>query len=254
MWRIVILFFVFNVHAWDVRKNVLEKIKDYFKERYMNSLAADFSVLLNGGEFNTASKFKLPGFDLSLRSSLIKISKDNKIITESVGFEYLPLPFITAEIGLPLNFDLLIKGSRIYNISIYGAGLKYKVVKIGVPILGSLDLSIDSSGTFLSYENVDVKLQGYGINAGIIGSVTLNLLGMNMTPLVKIGAEKCQLNATLTKPTELKLSGRYPLNIRANVGININPLPLFYIYLGYGLSGVKDFYSIALGMKFGGLI
>lgn len=253
MWKIVILFSVFNLYAWDVQKDVLKKIKDYFEERYMNSLAADLSILLNGGEFNTAGKLKLPGFDLSLRTSLVEISKDNKIITESVGFKYLPLPFITAEVGLPLNLDLLIKGNRIYDISIYGAGLKYKITKIEVPILGSLDLSINGIGTFLNYEKVNVKLKGYGVNAGVISSTNLNLLAMTITPVVNIGVEMCELDATLTGSPKLDLSGRYQ-NLRGSIGININPFPLFYFYIGYGFSGSSDFFSLALGLKFGGLI
>jgi hypothetical protein len=67
-----------------------------------------------------------------------------------------------------------------------------------------------------------------------------------LTPTVGVGYERTELKVE-------NLKGEY-CNWRVEGGLNFTFLPLTYLYLGMGFSGSRQFYNVALGVKFGGLI
>lgn len=240
MKKMLFIFVLSVTFAQDWQKDIFEKIKDNLQTQYLNPLAEDISLLLNSANFHDATKLKLPGFDFSIRCPIIKISEKNKIIKETAGFEFLPLPIIVIEAGLPLDIDVSLKGVQLYTATIIGGGIKYKLPIPEIPLLPNLMASVQANYTTLSHKSF--KTDAYNIN--LIASLKIPLIPL--MPTIGMGYEITELKVQ-------NLTGRYS-NIRAEGGINITPFPFLYIYLSAGLSGNRQFYNGSLGIRFGGIV
>lgn len=236
MKKIFLIFILSTTLAQDWQKDMFEKIKNYLKIEYLNPLAEDLSLLLNTANFHEATKLKLLGFDFSIKCPIIKISEKNKIIKETVGWELLTLPVIAAEVGLPFDLDLSIKGLQLYTATIIGGGIKYKLPIPEIPFLPNLIASIQANYTTLLHNLF--RTDAYNIN--LMGSMKIPFVPL--TPTIEVGYEATELKVQ-------DLSSKYS-NIRLEGGIGVTPFPIFYIYIGVGLSGNREFYNGSLGIRF----
>jgi hypothetical protein len=99
--------------------------------------AKDLGGLLGSGTFHTGRGLGFPGFDIGFQGAYQFNPSTNDSVMKQSGVKGFGMPWIEAEIGMPLKFDGFIRGFSWDGMTVAGGGLRYALKTIedvkGVP-------------------------------------------------------------------------------------------------------------------------
>ncbi len=253
IWLLVILVTFSNTIFCDF----IEEIKQNLQPEYLNPLAKDITGITCMNMFTNAEGLGLfktipPSIGLNFRLylGLKKISSENIILSklgEKQGYDFIGLPVVQLEKGLPFNIDFIVRGMGVSGMTFYGFGVKYCVFDSIIP--GVPDISI--AGVMNKFIATDVlSLDSTSLN--IIASVGLPVIKPYL--IVGIDNGNMEINDKLLEELGLsslgKLTGKFSSGTRIELGINFSFFPVVYINLAYSKIYNEDGASVSIGLSF----
>jgi len=221
-----------------------EDIKKYAEEKYLDPMAKDVGGVLGGGYYHYAKNLGLPGFDIGIRVPVKNISDDDIVLksTDSKNTIIL-LPLVQVEIGLPMNFDLIVRGISFEKISVFGGAIRYTFFSSKT----LLDFSISGIIGYgsLSHDYMKANTTSANVIASIGIPIVKPYIGFGYDTSTLIAGDK----AKNENPALADLKGEYS-GTRFEIGANISPFPFVYLYGAYNYIYGDTGYTFGLGVKF----
>jgi len=141
---IILLFVVSQAMAQD--NNLFDQIKETAEaeaEDMLSPVVQAFGIGVTGGLSNTAKTHGVLGFDVGIRTMMVTVS-DGEGVLDSADVSMLPVPVAQASVGLPMDFEVMVRGFSITvedeTISLFGIGVK-KNFKHLIPVPAFPDVS-----------------------------------------------------------------------------------------------------------------
>ncbi|MFH1825181.1 MAG: DUF6588 family protein [Candidatus Firestonebacteria bacterium] len=216
------------------------EFQNYLSETYLKPFSKDLGAILGGG-FYTGSNCGFPGFDVSAKFILIdKPIAEDRILPQNQSFG---LPYIQAEVGLPLGLGVMARGFSFSvdakSFSVIGAGLKYKFLEDVV--------AIPAVSGFVTYNFVA------GFPDFDASTFSLNVLvskGFSPLPLSVYavgGLDFTNITSKIAGFLDVKGSDS---GYRINTGVRFSPFPLFYVVGDIGFVNGSTNYNAGAGISF----
>jgi hypothetical protein len=228
--------------------DIFDDFKNQFQQQYVDPVTKDLTAITCGNSLNSGDSLDLfsvtpPSIGLSIRvtAPMKKINEDNIIFKNSLkDVEYVFLPIIQIEKGLPAKIDLILRGMSLNNMTFYGVGIKYCLFKSPIPMMPQVSVA----GFYNQLTAKDIlSLNSNSISAIVSFGIPV------VKPYLIIGLDNGELkvdeNVVLGGITG-KLSG----GLRYEAGINFSVLPIMYINFSYGQAYGDTLMSLGLGLKF----
>ncbi|MDR2396065.1 MAG: hypothetical protein LBD57_05645 [Endomicrobium sp.] len=119
--------------------SVLDALSTQDAQKSLDIFTKDFGQVISGGTFGVGDALGPLGVYASLKISYRSISKDNIIVkdTDSKGLFFPMLHFC---IGLPYDFNTILRLSRFDDTTIIGAGLLYELFRPKAVIVPAISL------------------------------------------------------------------------------------------------------------------
>ncbi len=231
--------FLVNVFCLDYKN-----ITKYAEEKYLDPLTKDIGSILSGGYYHCAENLGIPGFDIGIRFPLKNINENNTIIkSEDNKVNVIGVPIVQAEVGLPLNLDLIARAMSYEGLSIFGGGIKYTIFKIKIPF----DFSISGMAgyTTLTHDYIKANSTSGNIIVSVGTPIVQPYIGIGYDSTELTGGDKAKKENPILEDIKGKSNGT-----RIEAGANISPFPFIYLYGGYTLIYQDTGYTFGLGVKF----
>lgn len=228
--------------------DIFEDFKNNFQQQYLNPVTKDLTAitctnLLNNGDSLELFSVTPPSVGLNIRLFLPikKINQDNVIFKNSLkDVEYISLPMLQIEKGLPAKIDLILRGMSLENMTFYGIGIKYCLFKSPLPLMPQVSIA----GFYNKLDSKDIlSLNSNSLNAIISFNIPV------VKPYLIVGLDNGELKVD-EKVASGGLSGKLSNEIRYEGGVNISLLPVMYLNLSYGQAYGDTLMSAGLGLKF----
>lgn len=211
----------------------LASMNSDFKNNFHGAALADYnrdiSTMMGLADFHTGKGASFPGFDVGVSVAAVKTSSDN-----FSHEDYFYAPFITAETQLPiLGLGIAARGTSYDDFKSIGGGLKWH---------SSLALINLSASAFYDRYGTDYY-DGNHYSASASASVNILFL----TPYVGVGYDYSEL-----KTKDLgALSGQKSDNgtVRYTAGVNVHPIPFFYVYGAYTYTKYNHGFTGGVGLN-----
>ncbi len=221
-----------------------DQFRSYLSSQFLDPFAKDLGAVLGGGSLHTGEALGFPGVDIGIHTPIKRVDgKDD--IANAAGVKYLAIPWLQAEIGLPLNTGLFIRGMTAYGTKVIGGGLSYSVFKSKIP--GMPELSV--SWTYNHLDHTYLTARTWSLNTALSLNIPI------VTPFVAGGYDRTNVSpkdaaftgpgASVAKGVEGNSSG-----YRVEGGVNIGFLPLSYLTLAAGAANGEMLYHAGLGVRF----
>jgi hypothetical protein len=206
----------------------------------LDNFTKDLGALLGGGTYHQGKTLGFPGFDIGIKVPTKKISDDNTIV-KSADISNIPLPIAQAEIGLPLNIDLIARMGSLKDSTLVGYGLRYGVFQMtGLP-----SISVQAVMTNLDVAAGTNKFKAVNTNVSAVVSYGLTVI----TPYAGVGFDSTSVEPDSSYAGGLKGTAS---GTRIEAGINLTLLPFTYLQLGAAVAGGDTNATIGLGAAFTG--
>jgi hypothetical protein len=163
------------------------------------------------------------------------------------SFNYLTIPVLQVEKGLPFNVDVAVRGMAYGVFMFYGAGVKWTAFKsflFGVPDVAlSFFYNSMSAADILSFNSTSL-------------AATVSVGLPIIKPYVTAAYDSGMLTVadTLLRERGIPLStleGKFSGGTRLEIGLNLQPLPFIYANACYGLSVYGNTgFSGSVGLRF----
>jgi len=228
--------------------DIFEDFKNNFQEKYLNPVAKDLTAITCANSLNNGDNLELfsvtpPSVGLNIRiiAPMKKINEDNLLFKNSLkDAEYVFLPVVQIEKGLPAKIDLILRGMSLGNMTFYGIGVKYCIFKSMIPLMPQVSVA----GFYNQLTAKDIlSLNSNSINAIVSFGIPV------VKPYLIVGVDSGELKvdeSVIIGGFVGKLSG----GMRYEAGLNISLLPVMYLNFSYGQSYGDTLMSIGLGLKF----
>jgi hypothetical protein len=244
-----------------------------------------FSTGATGGWFRSADAHGLLGFDVGIRAMFVRVPDGKSGVFDSAGVSYFPVGLVQASVGLPMDFEVTLRGFHVNykeaKVSFFGAGVKKNFNSmIPVPMFPDVAAFLAYEKFRAAYTTFDVDATqffdlGYPVTAevdagdlinsshfslGVIVSKKLSLLVFSLQPYVGLTWDhskmkyKWTVNNTdpavpsLTLP--LAVSSEITANAtRLTLGLDVSPFPFIHVFGDYSISKYNQ-YSAGLAFSF----
>jgi len=236
---IIVISMVFLLGS-AVQAGWIEDIKQE-AEKELEPFIKDMGAALSGGVYERGDSPGFPGLETSVKVSAAGVSDDNKILT---GTEYIVMPYIAAEAGLPLGIGIFARGFSYKvadaeeNITFLGGGVRYSVFE---------DRTVSPlPGVSAAVAYNKLSATGVGISALSIGaSVSKKLL------FVKPYAGLSYVIAKGSIDTEISTLKPEKNFFRMEAGLEIKPFPAVFLKGGINSAESAVGWDAALGIRLG---
>ena len=200
--------------------------KDNYRENGLSAYNRDLAALLGQADFHTGKGTTFPGFDIGATFTSVKTSSDN-----FSKKDYFAAPFIMAETELPfLGMGVAVRGTSYDGLDSIGGGLKWHQTVAIVNL---------SAAAFYDHYKTDYY-DGNHYSASASASVNV----LFATPYIGIGYDYSSLKVKdIHKKSDDDL-------LRYTAGVNLHPLPLFYVYGAYTYSKYNHGFQGGVGINF----
>lgn len=200
--------------------------KDHFHGKGLSAYNRDIATLLGQADFHTGKAATFPGFDVGATMTAVKTSGSN-----FSKKDYFYAPFIMAETELPfLGLGVAARGTSYDGFESIGGGLKWHQTVAVVNL---------SAAAFYDHYKTDYY-DGNHYSASASASVNV----LFATPYVGIGYDYSSLKV---KDIHKKSDDDV---IRYTAGVNLHPLPLFYVYGAYTYTKYNHGFQGGVGINF----
>ncbi|MDR1417871.1 MAG: hypothetical protein LBI80_01730 [Endomicrobium sp.] len=119
--------------------SVLNVLSEQEAQKNLDVFTKDFGQVISGGAFGLGASLGSLGIFCSLKISYRDISKNNIIVKDSDS-KALFFPILHFCVGLPYDFNAILRFSRFNDTTIIGAGLLHELFKSKTVILPSISL------------------------------------------------------------------------------------------------------------------
>ena len=173
----------------------------------------------------------------------VQFSPDkNDLILKNAGVKAFGLPLLEVGVGLPFKVDVIAHGMKIYDATVFGAGLRYGLYRTDLLDTFLPNVSVSAFGDRVNHKSFSATHGGFNAAA------TWNLpiikpffaAGFDITTL-KVGA------ATTPGVAGLSATAR---GSRFSAGAELTPFPFFALRAAYTLRHGMPGFDAGLGVKF----
>ncbi|HAZ09454.1 MAG TPA: hypothetical protein DCZ01_13270 [Elusimicrobia bacterium] len=205
-------------------------------------LALDLGGLLGSASAHTGRSLGLPGFWAGAIGAAQFSPDKNDLILRDSGVKAFGLPMLEVGVGLPFKVDVIARGMKIYDASIFGAGLRYGLYRTDLIDTFLPNVSLAAFGDRVNHKSFSAT------HGGFDAAATWNLpivkpffvAGFDVTAL-KVGAAAAPGVAGMSATAR---------GSRFSVGAELTPFPFVALRgactLRHGMSG----FDAGLGVKF----
>lgn len=222
--------------------NIFDEFKNSATKQLMEPFAKDLGGLLGGADFHSGRAIGFPGFDVGVVAvGQFKPNADN-LILKNAGVKAFGLPLVSAQVGLPFNIDVGVRGLPVQGATVVGAGLRYGVLKHTLAKFMP-DLAVSAYYDILSHDVLKAKHLSFSACASFdIPFIKLFIgAGMDKTTL----ETKIALPDGTSSGDSVSVSGT-----RLTAGVNITPFPFTYVFGAYSILHGEGGAQAGLGVKF----
>jgi hypothetical protein len=207
----------------------------------LKPFARDLGGILGSATFHSGRILGFSGFDIGGHGGMQFSPDRGDRILRGNGVRNFGLPWIQAEVGMPLRLDGFIRGASYEGLTIAGGGLRYALLKPRDEPW-SPQLLLAGSAHVLVHDSFSATHQG------------LNLVGsMGVTkfmPYVGAGFDHVRLvvRASAIDPT---LNGHVVTTFesRFTAGVQVRPWQFFYLHAAYVLAHGRNAGEAGLGLR-----
>lgn len=244
MRKILAVFTLMAALAAPAMAGIADDFKNNLTKDAMEPFAADFGGLIGMSDFHTGTAVGFPGFDVGLSvAGQFTPSKGNTIL-ETASVKTFALPMIQATIGLPLDLEATVRGIGYSGNTLIGGGLRYGLMKHTVAKF----LPDVMVGVFYDkFKNDALDLNHF--SASVSASFNIPVV----KPFIGIGLDSTKLTAQVPSSWGSPVAVGDSVSVtkpRLNVGVNITPFPLTYIYGGYAWLHGNSGFTAGAGARF----
>ncbi len=219
----------------------------------LKPFARDLGGILGSGTFHSGRNLGFTGWELGFRGAMQFSPEKNDLILRRNGVRGFGLPWVQVDVGVPLRFDVFVRGVSYEGLAVSGGGLRWGIVK---------DPEKPHPWTFhllaagVAHSFVHQHFSGVHAGINLAGSMKNNWLtlfagpGFDWTRLV---ARNSTLDTTLAGETVRTIESRF------TVGAKIKPfaaittpkwLPYLYLSAAYLLMHGSHGAESSFGIRF----
>ncbi|MEK7382356.1 MAG: hypothetical protein AAB262_03625 [Elusimicrobiota bacterium] len=212
------------------------------RENLLKPLALDLGGLLGGASAHTGRTIGFPGFWAGAIGAVQFSPDKNDLILRDAGVKAFGLPLLEIGVGLPFKVDVIAHGMKVYDASIYGAGLRYGLYRTDLVDTFLPNVSVAAFADRINHKSFSATHSSFDAAA------TWNLpilkpffvAGLDVTTL-KVGV------ATTPGVAGLSATAR---GSRFSAGAELTPFPFFALRAAYTLRHGMPGFDAGLGVKF----
>ncbi|OGS01221.1 MAG: hypothetical protein A2V88_02925 [Elusimicrobia bacterium RBG_16_66_12] len=212
------------------------------RENLLKPLALDLGGLLGSASAHTGRAIGFPGFWAGAIGAVQFSPDKNDLILRDAGVKAFGLPMLEVGVGLPFKVDVIAHGMKIYDASVFGAGLRYGLYRTDLVDTFLPNVSVAAFGDRVNHKSFSAA------HGGFDAAATWNLpiikpffvAGFDITTL-KVGA------ATTAGVAGLSATAR---GSRFSAGAELTPFPFFALRGAYTLRHGMSGFDAGLGVKF----
>ena len=214
---------------------------------YVEPLAKDIGSVLAGNMSHSGTTLGMVlGVDVGVGAAFsTKPSNDDVILKNSIGDKLFGMPFIQLSKGLPMDFDIMLRGfPETQGIKVLGLGIKYGIIQKDLAAI-KLGLSAIYSYSSLTFNTFKASVNSLSAMISVKIPMVEPYLGIAIDntkletdfTVAQLPAGSSNLSVTTTQP-------------RYVAGVNISLIPFTYINVGatYLIDHVGA--DIGIGIKF----
>ncbi len=241
---LVIVFCASQVIAQD-DNNLFDEIKEYAEaeaEEALSPVVQAFGTGVTGGLYNTAKTHGVLGFDVGVRAMMVTISNGEGVL-DSVDISMFPVPVIQASVGLPMDFEVMVRGFGAKfddeTISLFGVGVKKNFNHL-IPVPAFPDVS-----AMIAYH----KFKGSDIltSSHLSFDLMVSKSFVIVTPYAGFGIDRHSMDIEYTwvDPYNVLPDENLDLSIketttRLTLGLNVTPFPFVKLFADYNIGKFSE--------------
>jgi len=212
------------------------------REDLIKPLALDLGGLLGGASAHTGRTIGFPGFWAGAIGAVqFNPDKNDRILRDS-GVKAFGLPMLEVGVGLPFDVDVIAHGMKIYDATVFGAGLRYGLYRTELVDTFMPNVSVSAFGDRINHKHFSATHGGF--NAAATWNLPIVkpffVAGLDVTTL-KVGA------ATTPGVTGMSATAK---GSRFSAGAELTPFPFFALRAAYTLRHGMPGFDAGLGVKF----
>ena len=205
-------------------------------------LALDLGGLLGGASAHTGRAIGFPGFWAGAVGAVQFSPDKNDLILRDAGVKAFGLPMLEIGVGLPFKVDVIAHGMKIYDATVFGAGLRYGLYRTDLVDTFLPNVSVAAFGDRVNHKSFSAT------HGGFDAAATWNLpivkpffvAGFDVTTL-KVG--------TAVTPGVAGLSAT-ARGSRFSAGAELTPFPFVALRAAYTMRHGMPGFDAGLGVKF----
>jgi opacity protein-like surface antigen len=203
----------------------------------------DLGSLLGAATFHNGRSLGYSGFDAGIRGAYRFSPEPGNKVLRDAGVKGFGMPWVQAEIGLPLKLDGYIRGISFQGLTIAGGGLRYGLRQTDKKMDPQLLLAISAH----SVAHRHFSASHFGAN--VIISIAVN---DKFDPYFGIGLDRTRLvvRTIPTLDTTLEGESAETLTSRVTLGASFRPKPYLYLHAGTTLTHGRLGLDSGVGIRF----
>ncbi len=223
------------------RADQFNDFKSRATQAYLKPFARDIGGLIGGGAFHAGRALGFPGVDAGVHMTVQSDpSKDDRMLKDA-NVKNLVLPIAQGEIGLPYNFDVIVRGFSYQEVAMVGGGLRYGLFKLRlVPLAPAMSVAVMTD--ILNHNFFSIT--HYSANVSFDVSIPI------VSPYLGFGIDHTRVKVKEAGDTTLVGAIVKVTDYRAVAGLNLKPFPFVYLHGGYTLLHGQGGYETGLGIRF----
>ncbi len=213
-----------------------DDISDNFNtsQQGLDALTEDLGTAVGAGSFHHGKALGFPiGIDIGFHVPVVSVQNDN--VTLRDNDDKFSASWIQAEVGLPMNINVIARGGQVFDADMIGGGLKIGLFKSSLPGIPSVSIS----GLYSKLDHDLFDMETYTGNAVLSFDLPF------VDPYVGVGYDSSKLEAKVTGVPDGEAG-----TTRAELGVNLAVIPFTYISLAAGTANSESFYHGGVGFRF----
>ena len=135
------------------------------REDLIKPLALDLGGLLGGASAHTGRTIGFPGFWAGAIGAVqFNPDKNDRILRDS-GVKAFGLPMLEVGVGLPFDVDVIAHGMKIYDATVFGAGLRYGLYRTELVDTFMPNVSVSAFGDRINHKHFSATHGGFNAAA-----------------------------------------------------------------------------------------
>ncbi|MDD5687171.1 MAG: hypothetical protein PHE88_04980 [Elusimicrobia bacterium] len=226
-----------------------DELINKLENTYVKPLAKDLGSVLAGGMFHSGNTLGLvPGIDVGIATaSSMKPSDDDIILKTNLGKKPYGLPFIQLSKGLPMGFDITLRGfPKTQGVEMLGAGVKYGIIE--------KEFAVVKMGLSAMYSYNQLKYSTFKASVNSLSGIFSIKIPM-IEPYIGIALDSTNLKTDFATAELVSVGKVLNLNVTTTAtryvgGVNFSLIP--FTYINVAATYLVDHMGVdfGLGLKF----